>query len=91
MVVLSSCSNRCVRDITMVDVSVIDGSRMTQNMPPSCEFCVLIGPRDVIFLTEGSMILPMHSFIHLKTIYNNIYKNIYRNFLNKLKGFGNLY
>lgn len=36
MVVLSSCSNRCVRDtITMADASVRDGLRVTQNMMSS--------------------------------------------------------
>ncbi len=43
MVVLSSCSNRCARDmITMADVSVRDRLSVTQNMPLSCEFCAWI-------------------------------------------------
>lgn len=38
MVVLSSYSNRCVRDvITMADVSVRDRLSVTQNMLLSCE------------------------------------------------------
>lgn len=62
MVVLSSCSNRCARDaITKTDVSVRDRLSVTQNMPLSCEFCMWISLGDVIFQTEGSMIMHMHS------------------------------